>query len=86
MENQAGSCDSRIHVYKNGKTMEECRQEARKTTELLSEEIFNIGEVSWKRVLEVTDYDELVYKLTLKYLRQKGYDIGNNMIPRVKSI
>ena len=66
--------------------MEECRQEARKTTELLSEEIFNIGEVSWKRVLEVTDYDELVYKLTLKYLRQKGYDIGNNMIPRVKNI
>jgi hypothetical protein len=66
--------------------MEECRQEAIKTTELLSEEISNIGEVSWKRVLEVTDYDELVYKLTLKYLRQKGYDIGNNMIPRVRSI
>ena len=54
--------------------------------ELLSEEIANIGEVSWKRVLEVTDYDELVYKLTLKYLRQKGYDIGNNIIPRVKNI
>ena len=44
------------------------------------------GEVSWKRVLEVTDYDELVYKLTLKYLRQKGYDIGNNVIPRIKNI
>ena len=43
--------------------MEECRQEASKT-ELLSAEISNIGEVSWKRVLEVTDYDELVYKLT----------------------
>ena len=84
--NSSNSCDSRIHAYKNGKTMEECREEARKTTELLSEEIFNIGEVSWKRVLEVTDYDELVYKLTLKYLRQKGYDIGNNMIPRVKNI
>ena len=54
--------------------------------ELLSEEISKTGEVSWKRVLEVTDYDELVYKLTLKYLRQKGYDIGNNMIPRVRSI
>jgi hypothetical protein len=84
--NSNNSCDFRIHAYKNGKTMEECRQEARKTTELLSEEISNIGEVSWKRVLEVTDYDELVYKLTLKYLRQKGYDIGNNMIPRVKNI
>lgn len=66
--------------------MEECRQEARKTTELLSEEISNAGEVSWKRVLELTDYDELVYKLTLKYLRQKGYDIGNNTIPRIKNI
>ena len=66
--------------------MEECRQEARKTTGLLSEEISNAGEVSWKRVLELTDYDELVYKLTLKYLRQKGYDIGNNTIPRIKNI
>ena len=86
MESQgSSSCDSRIHAYKNGKTMEQCRQEARKTTELLSEEISKSGEVSWKRVLEVTDYDELVYKLTLKYLRQKGFDIGNNTIPRVKN-
>jgi hypothetical protein len=79
------SCDSRIHAYKNGKTMEQCRQEARKTTELLSKELLKTGEVSWKRVLEVTDYDELVYKLTLKYLRQKGYDIGNSTIPRIRS-
>ena len=84
MEIQGSSCDSRIHAYKNGKTMEQCRQEARKTTELLSEEISKNGEISWKKVLEVTNYDELVYKLTLKYLRQKGYDIGNNTIPRVK--
>jgi hypothetical protein len=35
--------------------MEECRQEARKTTDLLSEEISSAGEVSWKRVLELTD-------------------------------
>ena len=87
MENQESttSCDSRIHAYKNGKTMEQCRQEARKTTELLSKEVSKTDEVSWKRVLEVTDYDELVYKLTLKYLRQKGYDIGNNTIPRVRN-
>jgi hypothetical protein len=87
VENQGSStsCDSRIHAYKNGKTMEQCRQEARKTTELLSEEVSKTGEVSWKRVLEVTDYDELVYKLTLKYLRQKGYDIGNNTIPRIRN-
>jgi hypothetical protein len=64
--------------------MEECKQEARKTADLLSEEISKTTEASWKRVLEVADHDELVYKLTLKYLRQRGYDIGNNTIPRVK--
>ena len=73
MENQgSNSCDSRIHAYKNGKTMEECRQEARKTTELLSEEISNAGEVSWKRVLDLTDffqylkwYDKFVSALSM---------------------
>jgi hypothetical protein len=81
---KAPSCDVRVHAYKNGKTMEHCREEARKNTEILSEEILKKGEVSWKRVLEVADHDELVYKLTLKYLRQRGNDIGNNKIPRVK--
>ena len=80
------SCDSRLHAYKNGKTFEECKEEARKNTELLSEEILKKnGEVSWARILEMADYDELVYKLTLKYLRQKGYDIGYNKVPRVKA-
>jgi hypothetical protein len=79
------SCDIRVHAYKNGKTMEQCREEARKNTQLLSNEILKKGEASWTRVLEVADHDELVYKLTLKYLRQNGYDIGNNKIPRVKS-
>jgi hypothetical protein len=77
------SCDIRVHAYKNGKTMEQCREEARKNTEILSDEILKKGEVSWTRVLEVADHDELVYKLTLKYLRQRGYRIGNNRVPRV---
>jgi hypothetical protein len=81
---KAPSCDVRVHAYKNGKTMEQCREEARINTEILSEEILKKGEVSWKRVIEVADSDELVYKLTLKYLRQRGNDIGNNKIPRVK--
>ena len=84
MEKNNSSCDARVHVYKNGKTMEQCKEEARKNTELLSEEILKKGEVSWARILEVTDYDELVYKLTLKYLRQKGYDIGNNKFQELK--
>ncbi|MDQ3903548.1 MAG: hypothetical protein M3247_07910 [Thermoproteota archaeon] len=85
MDNNSSSCDARVHAYKNGKTMEQCKNEARKNTELLLDEILKNREVSWARVLEMADHDELVYKLTLKYLRQKGYDIGNNTIPRVKA-
>jgi hypothetical protein len=80
-----GSCDVGVRTYKNRKTFEECKEEARKNTELLSEEILKMGEVSRPIILEKVDYDELVYKLTLKYLRQKGYDIGYNKIPRVKA-
>ena len=85
MDNNSNSCDARVHAYKNGKTMEQSKEEARKNTELLSAEILMKGEVSWSRILETAGYDELVYKLTLKYLRQKGYDIGYNKLPRVKA-
>ena len=78
-------CDARVHAYKNDKTFEECKEEARQKTEILSKEILEKGEVSWGRILEVADYDELVYKLTLKYLRQKAYDIAYNKLPRVKA-
>jgi hypothetical protein len=33
------SCDARVHAYKNGKTMEQCKEDARKNTEVISEEI-----------------------------------------------
>jgi hypothetical protein len=80
------NCDARVHAYKNGKTFEECKEEARQKTEILSKEILEKGEVSWGRIMEMADFDELVYKLTLKYLRQKGYyDIGYNKLPRVKA-
>jgi hypothetical protein len=59
---KAHNCDIRVHAYKNGKTMEQCREEARKNTELLSNKN---TKVSWTRVLEVANHDELVYKLTL---------------------
>src|SRR5207244_8327897 len=73
-------CDPRNHAYKNGKTFEDCKGEARRVIYHLAEEIgkSEAGEVSWNKILEVTDHDELVYKLTLKYLREKGYDIENN--------
>ena len=79
------TCDARVHTYKNGKTFEQCREEARRNTELFSEEISKKGEVSWAKILEVANYDELVYKVTLKYLRQRGHDIGYNKNPRVKA-
>ena len=85
MDNNSNSCDARVHAYKNGKTMEQSKEEARKNTELISDEILMKGEVSWASILETAGYDELVYKLTLKYLRQKGYDIGYNKLPRVKA-
>jgi hypothetical protein len=78
------ACDSRTHAYRNGKTFEQCRQEARTVAGQLEAEIARAGEVSWPRVLEAAGHDEIVYKLTLKYLREKGYDIGNFKAPRVK--
>ena len=42
------------------------------------------GKILWTEILEQTNHDELIYKLTLKYLRRDGYDIGNYKIPEVK--
>jgi len=42
------------------------------------------GKVLWTEILDQVNHDELLYKLTLKYLRRDGYDIGNYKIPEVK--
>jgi len=42
------------------------------------------GKILWSDILQKVDHDELIYKLTLKYLRRDGYDIGNWKIPEVK--
>ena len=77
-------CDPRNRLYKDGKSFEECRAEARRISSVLSEELLLLNnEVSWNKILELADNNELVYKLTLKYLREMGYDIGNYTIPRV---
>ena len=75
------SCGSK--AYKNGKTFDQCRQEAREKAAAMAGEIGKQGQVSWSRILEAAGHDELVYKLTLKYLREKGYDIGDHKAPRV---
>jgi hypothetical protein len=55
--------------------MRQCKEEARKNTLLLSKELLENREVSWTRVFDIAGHDVLVYKLTLKYLRQQGYPL-----------
>ena len=42
------------------------------------------GKILWTEILDQVDHDELIYKLTLKYLRRDGYEIGNYKMPEVK--
>ena len=84
--NNNSSCDPRTKAYKNGKTFEECKTEAhRLVTKMASETPINT-EISWNKILETANHDEIVYKLILKYFRQMGYDIGNYTRPRVIKI
>lgn len=76
-------CDSRTRAYKNGKTFDQCREIATTLSSKLGEKINQTGQVEWTEILESAEHDELVYKLTLKYLRQDGYDIGDWKRPRV---
>jgi hypothetical protein len=78
------SCDVRTRAYKNGKTFDQCRQIAEVITGQISKKIDQEGRVSWKEILETVEHDELVYKLTLKFLRRDGYNIGDWKTPEVK--
>ena len=78
------SCDVRTRAYKNGKTFDQCKQIAETISEQFAKKIDQTGVVSWKEILEAVDHDEIVYKLTLKYLRRDGYDIGDWKTPQVK--
>ena len=78
------SCDVRTRAYKNGKTFDQCKEIAESMNVQLKQQIEEHGKVLWNEILSKVDHDELVYKLTLKYLRRDGYDIGNSQIPEVK--
>ncbi|MBM3896551.1 MAG: hypothetical protein FJ360_02245 [Thaumarchaeota archaeon] len=78
------SCDVRTRAYKNGKTFDQCKEIAESMNSQLKKQIEEHGKVEWNEILSKVDHDELVYKLTLKYLRRDGYDIGNSQIPEVK--
>ncbi len=78
------SCDTRTRAYKNGKTFDQCKELAEQMNFLLQQQINNKGKVLWSELLAKVDHDELVYKLTLKYLRRDGFDIGNSKNPEIK--
>ena len=77
-------CDSRIRAYKNGKTFDQCRDIAESLNPDFKKQIEENGTISWDDILAKVDHDEIVYKLTLKFLRRDGYNIGNHKIPEVK--
>ena len=78
------SCDRRTRAYKNGKTFDQCREIANSMNPEFRKQIDSKGKIFWSEILDQVDYDELIYKLTLKYLRRDGYDIGNYKIPEIK--
>ena len=78
------SCDRRTRAYKNGKTFDQCKEVAESLNPSFRKQIDEQGRILWKDILEQVEHDELIYKLTLKYLRRDGYDIGNYKIPEVK--
>ncbi|MBA4453338.1 MAG: hypothetical protein ACO2Y5_04185 [Nitrosopumilaceae archaeon] len=80
------SCDRRTHAYKNGKTFDQCKEIAESMNPEFKKQIDYKGKILWTEILEQVDHDELIYKLTLKFLRRDGYDIGNYKIPEVKKL
>ena len=80
------SCDIRTRSYKNGKTFDQCKQIAETILAELAKKIDETGSIQWTEILDTVDHDELVYKLTLKYLRRDGYNIGDWKTPKVSKI
>jgi len=78
------SCDRRVRAYKNGKTLDQCKEIAESMNPDFKKQIDTKGKVLWTEILEKVNHDELIYKFTLKFLRRDGYDIGNHNIPEVK--
>ena len=78
------SCDRRVRAYRNGRTFDQCRDIAESLNPEFKSIIEYNGKVLWSEILDKVDHDEIVYKLTLKFLRRDGYDIGNWQIPEVK--
>ena len=63
-------------LTKMEKTMEECKAIAESLNPGFKKQINKNKKILWTEILESVDHDELIYKLTLKFLRRDGYDIG----------
>ena len=61
-----------------------CKSIAESLIPQFKENIKNNQKILWSEIMDIVDHDELIYKLSLKYLRRDGYDIGNYKIPEVK--
>jgi hypothetical protein len=79
-------CSGRETAYLNGMSYEECKDLAEDITQQLKPKITSNGKMTWSELMNETGHDELIYKLTLKYLRRDGYDIGNSKSPEIKPI
>ena len=77
-------CDRRVKAYKNGKTFDQCRDIVEEINPDFKKQIDEKSKILWTDILQQVDNDELIYKLTLKFLRRDGYDIGNSKVPEVK--
>ena len=72
------SCDIRITAYKDGRTFQDCREVAESMVPGMVARITRDGRLSWDEIMKESEFDAVVYKLALKYLRQAGYDIGSH--------
>ena len=64
------SCDGRARAYKNGKTFDQCKEIAESMNPDFKNQISKNSKILWTEILEKVDHDELIYKLTLKFLRR----------------
>ena len=72
------SCDVRLTAYKNGRSFQDCREVARSLVPGMLDMVRQKGRIHWDDIMGLSEFDAVVYKLCLKYLRESGCHIGNH--------
>ena len=72
------ACDIRLTAYKDGRSFDGCRKAAKSLVPILEARMAQYGRVPWDDIMKAAEFDAVVYKLALKYLRECGYDIGDH--------